>query len=152
MPWSLCLHCSFEKPIQKEHAECRAHSRFVPSQWEMALLCNNISCWLGASLESALECIISTTGNILVLEHIYTSFDDMWSIRNECWKYSVQETAQILILLKLVIMQSICLIWHTIGSPFRARYGMYLQIQHLNSVLFLTQTALHNYFMLPSSL
>ena len=34
-----------------------ADSRFAPSQWEMALLCNDVSHWLGASLESAL-CII----------------------------------------------------------------------------------------------
>ena len=34
-----------------------AHSRFAPSQWESALLCNNISHWLGASLESALTLI-----------------------------------------------------------------------------------------------
>ena len=32
----------------------RAGSSFTPSQWETALLCNDISLWLGASLESAL--------------------------------------------------------------------------------------------------
>ena len=32
----------------------RADSRFTPSQWEMALLCNKVSHLLGASLESAL--------------------------------------------------------------------------------------------------
>ena len=32
----------------------RADSTFGPSQWEMALLCNDDSHWLGASLESAL--------------------------------------------------------------------------------------------------
>ena len=32
----------------------RAYSRFAPSQSEMALLCNNVSHWQGASLESAL--------------------------------------------------------------------------------------------------
>ena len=32
----------------------RADSRIVPSQSEMVLLCNDISHWLGASLESAL--------------------------------------------------------------------------------------------------
>ena len=32
----------------------RAHCRFAPSQWETALLCNDVSHWLGASLESAL--------------------------------------------------------------------------------------------------
>ena len=33
----------------------RAHSRFAPCQWETALLCNDVSHWLGASLESALH-------------------------------------------------------------------------------------------------
>ena len=32
----------------------RADSRCAPSQWETALLCNDVSHWLGASLESAL--------------------------------------------------------------------------------------------------
>ena len=32
-----------------------AGSRFAPSQWETALLCNDVSHWLDASLESALE-------------------------------------------------------------------------------------------------
>ena len=31
-------------------------SRFVPSQWETALLCNDVFHWLGVSLESALNC------------------------------------------------------------------------------------------------
>ena len=38
------------------HSGYRAGSRCAPSQWEMALLCNDISHWLGASLESALRC------------------------------------------------------------------------------------------------
>ena len=35
--------------------EYRADSRFAPSQWETWLLCNDVSHWLGAILESALE-------------------------------------------------------------------------------------------------
>ena len=35
--------------------QCRADSRFAPSQWEMVLLCNAVSHWLGASLESSLS-------------------------------------------------------------------------------------------------
>ena len=31
----------------------RADSRLVPSQWETVLLCNDVSHWLGANLESA---------------------------------------------------------------------------------------------------
>ena len=33
----------------------RADSRFAPSQWETALLCNAVSHWLGVSLESVLH-------------------------------------------------------------------------------------------------
>ena len=33
--------------------QLRAHSRFAPSQWETVLLCNDLSHWLGASLEPA---------------------------------------------------------------------------------------------------
>ena len=32
-----------------------ADSRFAPSQWETVLLCNDVSHWLGANLESALK-------------------------------------------------------------------------------------------------
>ena len=32
----------------------RADSRFAPSQWERTLLCNDVSHWLGANLESSL--------------------------------------------------------------------------------------------------
>ena len=32
-----------------------ADSRFAPSWWETALLCNDVSHWLGANLESALH-------------------------------------------------------------------------------------------------
>ena len=37
--------------------------RFAPSQWEMALLYNDVSHWLGASLKSALELLIDTCVN-----------------------------------------------------------------------------------------
>ena len=36
------------------YPDCRADFRFEPSQWETALLCNDVSRGLGASLESAL--------------------------------------------------------------------------------------------------
>ena len=41
----------------------RANSRFTPSQWETPLLCNDVSHWLGASLESALVtwCFVRAT-------------------------------------------------------------------------------------------
>ena len=33
---------------------CRADSRFASSQWQTVLICNDVSHWLGTSLESAL--------------------------------------------------------------------------------------------------
>ena len=41
----LLLHVLISKVV------CRADSRFAPSQWETALLCNDVSHWLGASLD-----------------------------------------------------------------------------------------------------
>ena len=38
----------------KHQRYLRADSRFASSQWETALLCNDVSHWLGTSLESAL--------------------------------------------------------------------------------------------------
>ena len=40
--------------------QSRAVSRFAPSQWETALLCNDVSHWLCTRLESALPCIAMT--------------------------------------------------------------------------------------------
>ena len=37
----------------------RTYSRFAPSQWETALLCNDVFHWLGASLESTQHCIMT---------------------------------------------------------------------------------------------
>ena len=37
----------------------RADSMFAPSQWETALLCNDVSHWLGANIESALPYILN---------------------------------------------------------------------------------------------
>ena len=49
-----CGRWHFETYVFKQ---CRADSRFALSQWEMALLCNDVSHWLGANLESALQCL-----------------------------------------------------------------------------------------------
>ena len=45
--------CYFEGKDAAYHGDViRADSRFAPSQWETALLCNDVSNWLGANLES----------------------------------------------------------------------------------------------------
>ena len=53
---------STQPPI---HWNTRTDSRFPPSQWEAALLCNGVSHWLGTSLESALN----TSQHKLVKNH-----------------------------------------------------------------------------------
>ena len=56
-------HCNTVNPYHTEfilgivNYVCSADSRLAPSQWETALLCNDVSHWLGASLESALICL-----------------------------------------------------------------------------------------------
>ena len=45
---------AFSLTAKNDNIINRADSRFAPSQWETALLCNDVSHWLGASLESAL--------------------------------------------------------------------------------------------------
>ena len=46
--------CAYPCPPGIHYWYCsRADSRFVSSQWETALLCNDVSHWLDASLESA---------------------------------------------------------------------------------------------------
>ena len=48
--------------------ECklRNDSRLVPSQWETALLCNDVPYWLGTNLESALQAY-----NVLPQSHLW---------------------------------------------------------------------------------
>ena len=48
------LYYTSTKYNQERLHAYRADSRFAASQWETALLCNDVSHWLGASLESAL--------------------------------------------------------------------------------------------------
>ena len=48
---SLSIFLQFDQTILCTH---RADSRFAPSQWETALLCNDVSHWSGANIESAL--------------------------------------------------------------------------------------------------
>ena len=53
----------------------RTESRLAPSQWEPALLCNDVSHWLGASLESALHkpgSSINIRRYVLSYQEIYT--------------------------------------------------------------------------------
>ena len=51
--WKLSSSVQTIDPFSLTHY-IRAECGFAPSQWEMALLCNNVSHWLGVSLESTL--------------------------------------------------------------------------------------------------
>ena len=54
----------------------RADSRFVPSQWETALFCNDVSHWLGASLESVL--LVQATAS-----RLFNGWKVLWDSRGE---------------------------------------------------------------------
>ena len=56
-------HTNWWYPHQSSHTQNydRTNSRFAPSQWETALLCNDVSRWLGSSPESAMygDCFLA---------------------------------------------------------------------------------------------
>ena len=76
---NLCKYltqCHMCKCVMKIRITSRADSRFAYSQWEKALLCNDISHWLGASLESTLTMYITelsgTSSSFVLLQtHCY---------------------------------------------------------------------------------
>ena len=47
---------SHDQSFRSNMIACRADSRFAPSQWQTALLCNDVFHWLGANLKSGLAC------------------------------------------------------------------------------------------------
>ena len=66
----------------------RADSGFVPSQWETLLLCNDVSHWLGASLESALYIFACCYRVIQYIECFNISNKITEIILNIVWKYA----------------------------------------------------------------
>ena len=53
--WRHCMVTAYPSPrLNAGLANHRANSRFAPSQWETALLCNDVSHWSGVSLESTM--------------------------------------------------------------------------------------------------
>ena len=57
--WIICKGF-FENINQRKNIYIRADLRIVPSQWETSSLCNNVSHWLSASLESALYMMMTS--------------------------------------------------------------------------------------------
>ena len=58
-------HCTMRaRQMRQNRAMHKADSRVVPRQWETALLCNNVSYWLSASLESALHAWNPSTNGV----------------------------------------------------------------------------------------
>ena len=79
------LHALWASSIVTFH---RADSRLAPSQWEMALLCNTISHWLGSSLESALRphwCSGEIIGHLVNTERIYKEFKPIFYYWRNVW-------------------------------------------------------------------
>ena len=80
--WMVCVECLtnlspflsiswiLEHVILVRDTYFRADSRFPPSQWEAALLCNDDSHWLGTSLETALYSLCIAKKIVLQREEI----------------------------------------------------------------------------------
>ena len=65
------------------HHSSRADSRFAPSQWETALLCNAVSHWLGTNLESAL--LITVSADVLAPYGARPSADTVLTTKQLCF-------------------------------------------------------------------
>ena len=84
----------------------RTNSRIAPSQWETALLCNDVSQWLSPNLESALiylnsfinshsmssshKIVISCSGTVFVYVYVHSYGMTVWRllISSQCWETS----------------------------------------------------------------
>ena len=77
--WEQMLHIPYN---------IRADSRFAPSQREMLLLCNDVSHWLGTSLESALQHVLK----IQIQTVVYSTYKYTWKFyfRITLYKYKLQ--------------------------------------------------------------
>ena len=105
--------------------------RFVPSQWEMMLLCCVISHWQGTNLEPAIKAMHDMSYNpftILTLDTVYKvpltcmSTTSFWAIQPETWNTKIKS------LLKSILVNKDFLTWHLIGwqlccQPIRCQVG-----------------------------
>ena len=91
----------------------RADSRFAPSQWEMALLCNDVSHWLCASLESALYqnfYMYFTKQHIFVVEIVV------------CFLFAMFLTIPYIII--ILVTPCLLLMWLTISRALSRVYNL----------------------------
>ena len=74
----------------------RADSRFAPSQWETPLLCNDVSHWLVASLESALQgflakvqCAIDSCDQWDFLPYFKSHWHPCTAVQGDCERVNI---------------------------------------------------------------
>ena len=75
------IQCRLHGVFRRKVGVYRADSRFAPSQWETALLCNAVSHWLGASRESALHTMVLSYSHIFICLSVgptWTKFNQIW--------------------------------------------------------------------------
>ena len=93
----------------------RVDSRFAPSQWETALLCNDVSHWLGANLEA-----------VLCLPPVMRALD-YWTHISHCWTtghllWTMARNGAAGIYRKIDIWHAYYIIHHDIGGKFDSSY------------------------------
>ena len=89
----------------------RADSRFAPSQWETALLCNNVSYWLGAN-----------PGQPWWTHKLFVKWILGWYWLLECQYFDIKVSLKQHCLLKLSIFNALkhCHLWKV--TVFKKRY------------------------------
>ena len=95
--------------------ECRADSRFVPSQWETSLQSNAVSHWLGTNLESALRMILIIApvqhSLMRMLSNVILSLQNFWNGSPELLSDEIR-------CLYFVSNNRCCLNWSLTGYPY----------------------------------
>ena len=79
--WPFCYGLN----VLKQHSQHlpRADSGFAPSQWETALLCNDVSHWLGANLQSTLLTFSVSTQSLFLPPRLVKTSARYWRTSNK---------------------------------------------------------------------
>ena len=132
------LDCILQLPIEPHSIfqkiydimKIRADSRFAPSQWETPLLCNDVSNWLGASLESVLKMYIrllfwTSCRNVRSIEHLYIYI----------WYY---EILYMYIVYKYKLIEHLCIWYAQYEYWMENNFEIWSQVQEIVTKIYIS--------------
>ena len=97
----------------------RAYSRLAPSQWETGLLCNEVSHWLGTSLESALHVIFKLDCFSFRGKHYYSYGN--WK---QMYMYDTIFVDEICKISEICFTETLFKLWWTKSWPTFTHFGL----------------------------